>query len=76
MTGVQTCALPISQTGLVLPFQNTGDTYHVPLSIAGFYRVNESLNVSLTFSLLSLIGGGSGNGFDARVLTLGGSYAL
>jgi hypothetical protein len=65
-----------AQTGLALPFQNTGDTYFVPLSIAGFYRVNESLNVSLTFSLPRLIGGGSGNGIDGRVLTLGGSYAL
>jgi hypothetical protein len=65
-----------AQSGLLLPFQNTGDTYSIPLSIAGFYRVNESLNVSLTFSLPSLIGGGSLSGIDARVLTLGGSYAL
>jgi hypothetical protein len=64
------------QTGVLLPFQNTGDTYDIPLSIGGFYHVNESLNVSLTFSLPALVGGGSGTGFDARVLTLGGTYAL
>jgi hypothetical protein len=64
------------QTGLVLPFQATGDTYRVPLSIGGHYHLNESVNLSLAFSLLQLIGGGSSTGFDVRTLTLGGTYAF
>jgi hypothetical protein len=64
------------QTGLILPFQATGDTWAVPLSIGGFYTVNESINVNLAFSLLALVGGGASTGFDARSLTLGGTYAF
>lgn len=64
------------QVGVVLPFENTGDTYSIPLSIGGHYRVNDSLNVSLAFSLPRLVGGGSGTGADTRTLTLGGTYAF
>lgn len=64
------------QTGFLLPLQNTGDNYAIPLSLGVHYRVNESFNVSLAFSLLKLIGGGSGTGFDTRSLTLGGTYAF
>lgn len=65
------------QLGVVLPLEHTGDTYSVPLSIGGHYRVNESLSVTLALSFLRLIGGGdSGNGIDTRSLTLGGTYAL
>jgi hypothetical protein len=65
------------QTGFQIPFQNTGDLYAIPLSIGAHYRVNESLNVSLAFSLPRLIGGSlGGNGFDVRSLTLGGTYAF
>jgi hypothetical protein len=64
------------QSGFILPLQNTGDTYSIPLTIGGFYHVNESLDLNLSFGLPRLVGGGSGTGFDSRVLTLGGSYAL
>ena len=65
-----------AQTGLVLPLEDTADAYSVPLSVGAFYKVNDQLNVTAAFSLLSLVGGGSGNGIDARSLTLGGSYAF
>jgi len=64
------------QVGFVLPLQDTGDAYRLPLSIGGHYRVNDMLSVSLAFSLPALVGGGSGTGLDARSLTLGGSYAF
>jgi hypothetical protein len=64
------------QLGAVLPFENTGDTYRIPLSIGGFFQVNESINVNLAFSLLAVAGGGSATGFDNRTLTLGGTYAF
>jgi hypothetical protein len=64
------------QTGAIVPFEETADTWSVPLSIGGFYHVNESINVNLAFSLPKLLGGGEGTGVDARSLTLGGSYAF
>lgn len=64
------------QVGAVLPLQATGDTYQIPLSIGGHYHVNESLNVNLAFSLPAVAGGGTNTGFDARTLTLGGTYAF
>jgi hypothetical protein len=64
------------QLGAVVPFENTGDTYRIPLSIGGHFAVNESINVNLAFSLLAVAGGGSATGFDARTLTLGGTYAF
>lgn len=64
-----------AQVGLVLPLENTGDTYSLPLSIGAFYHVNDQLNVTAAFSLPRLIAG-SGGGIDARSLTLGGSYAF
>jgi hypothetical protein len=63
------------QTGVILPLENT-DAWALPLSIGGFYHVNDSINVNLAFSLLALVGGGDSTGFDARSLTLGGSYAF
>jgi hypothetical protein len=62
------------QTGLSLPFSNTGDFYAVPLSIFGRYRVMPKLSLGLAFTFLELIG--KTGGADARSLTLGGSYAL
>jgi hypothetical protein len=64
-----------AQSGLVLPLQNTGDAYAVPLSVGAFYKVNDQLNVTAAFSLPRLIAGSSG-GIDVRSLTLGGSYAF
>lgn len=64
-----------AQSGFVLPLENTGDFYAIPLSIGAHYHVNDQLNVSVAFSLPRLVGGGSG-GIDVRSLTLGGSYAF
>lgn len=64
-----------AQVGLVLPLENTGDAYAVPLSIGAFYRVTEQFNATAAFSLPRLIAASSG-GIDARSLTLGGSYAF
>jgi hypothetical protein len=65
-----------AQLGVVLPLEDAGDFYSIPLSIGGIYHVDESLNVTLAFSLSRLVGGGSGTGFDTRSLTLGGTYAF
>lgn len=64
-----------AQTGLVLPLEDTGDTYAVPLSVGAFYKVNDQVNVTAAFSLPQLIAASSG-GIDVRTITLGGSYAF
>lgn len=64
------------QTGLILPFQQTGDTWQLPVSIGVHYLVTEHLNLTAVFSLLRLAGGSSAGAFDERSLTIGGSYAL
>lgn len=66
------------QTGFVIPFEDTGDRYAIPLSIGAHYHLNESVNLTLALSLPRLIASSSGGltGFDARVLTLGGNYAF
>jgi hypothetical protein len=64
------------QSGFVLPLQNTGDFYAIPLSLGGHYHVNESLDVNLAFSLPRLIAKSPNNAFDNRALTLGGTYAF
>ncbi|HET7504538.1 MAG TPA: hypothetical protein VFK02_26130 [Kofleriaceae bacterium] len=65
-----------AQTGVVLPFENTGDNYRVPFSVGGNFQVNEALSVTAAFSLLAVVGGGAATGFDARTFTLGGTYAF
>jgi hypothetical protein len=64
------------QSGFIVPFQDTGNAYAIPLSIGAHYHVNESLNVYLAFSLPALISGQALKGFDLRSLTLGGTYAF
>ena len=65
------------QVGVVLPFQNAGDTFAIPLSIGGHYQATADLNVNLAFSLPLLAGGSlQPTGVDARTLTLGGTYAF
>lgn len=66
------------QVGVVLPFEDAGDTYQIPLSIGAHYTVNESLMATLALSL-PVLAGGDGNikkGIDARSVTLGGTYAF
>ena len=66
-----------AQTGLILPFKATGDTYAVPLSIGAHYLVTPQLRLLFVFSLPRLVGGNTGgNGFDVRSITIGGAYAL
>lgn len=70
------------QTGLALQFEDAGDNYSIPLSLAGRYQVTKELGVGLAFSLPQLIapskvdGVERPHGLDVRTLMLGGSYAL
>ena len=79
-TGLYTVAPKIAvalQLGFVLPIEDIGNTYAIPLSIGAHYDVNESATVNLAFSLPLLVTGlPGGSGFDARSLTLGGTYAF
>jgi hypothetical protein len=63
------------QTGAVLPVDNTGDTFRIPLSIGAHYTLNESLNLFLAFSFPIIVAGTNG-GIDARSITLGANYAF
>jgi hypothetical protein len=63
------------QLGVVLPIENLGDGYAIPLSIGGHYQATESLNLNLAISLPRLVAKAP-SGFDARTLTLGGTYAF
>ncbi len=63
------------QLGVVLPLENLGDGYAIPLSIGGHYQATENLNLNLAFSLPRLVAKAP-SGFDARTLTLGGTYAF
>lgn len=62
------------QTGVVLPFTKTSDTWAIPLSIAARYAVSPKFGLGLAFSFPELIGGTSTA--KARTLLLGGSYAF
>jgi hypothetical protein len=64
------------QTGFILPFQETGDTWSLPFSIGVHYLALDKLNLTAAFTLTRLLGGGSADAFDGRSLTIGGSYAL
>jgi hypothetical protein len=64
------------QVALTVPFEETGDTWLLGLSIGAQYMVNEQISADLAFSLPALAGGPDGTGADARVLTLGVGYAL
>jgi hypothetical protein len=78
VTGYYTVAPKIAlsaQTGAVLPVDNTGDTFRIPLSIGAHYTLNESLNLFLAFTFPAIVAGSNG-GIDARTLTLGATYAF
>jgi len=64
------------QIGVDLPFQDTGDTWSLPVSLGFHYLVTEKLEMNFSFTLTRLAGGGDAGAFDGRALTLGGSYAL
>lgn len=64
------------QSGVLLPFEDPGRTYAVPISLGVQYRVSEPFHLTLAVSFIDLIGGSAAAGTDLRSLTVGGSYAL
>jgi hypothetical protein len=64
------------QTGAVLPLENLGDGFAIPLSIGSLLQATDSFSLSVAFSLPFLASGGTQSGFDARTLTIGGAYAF
>jgi len=62
------------QAGLALPFENTSDSWTIPLAIAARYAVSPKFGLGLAFSFPALIGGTSTA--KIRTLTLGGTYAF
>jgi hypothetical protein len=60
------------QTGFVLPFSATGDTWQVPLSLGAQYALKPKLAVVGAFSLPAVLGGDFlPTGIDGRSLTIG-----
>ncbi|HEX4418155.1 MAG TPA: hypothetical protein VH165_09675 [Kofleriaceae bacterium] len=80
VTGLYTVAPKIAvavQLGVILPFEDAGDNFEIPLSIGGHYNVNESLNVNAAFTLSAVVGGSNvQTGADGRAFTIGGTYAF
>ncbi len=65
------------QAGAIVPFNETGDTFAISLSIGAQYMVTEKIMADAAFSLPALAGGDAlETGATARVFTLGVGYAL
>ncbi|HWM88493.1 MAG TPA: hypothetical protein VNO33_21705, partial [Kofleriaceae bacterium] len=64
------------QLATTVPFNETGDTWLLGLSVGAQYMVNEQIMADLAFTLPALAGGPDGTGADLRVITLGVGYAL
>jgi hypothetical protein len=69
------------QVAAVVPFENAGDLFFIPVSLGATYQIDYRLSVDVAFTLLRLAGGSGydligGTGFDARTLTLGVGYAF
>ncbi len=65
-----------AQVALALPFDNTGDTWRIPVSVVGNYLVGQQWYVFGAFTLQSVVGGDlTPDAFDGRVLSLGVGYA-
>jgi hypothetical protein len=65
------------QVGVVLPFNETGDTYTIPVSVGGQFMVTDKIAADAAFSLPFLAGGELvETGADARAITVGVSYAM
>lgn len=62
------------QTGVVLPFTDTGTTWAIPVAIAGRFAITPHFGLGLAFAFPDLFGGASTTNF--RTLTLGGTYAF
>ena len=78
MYGVTPKVAAAFQVGLVLPFEQAGDNYFVPVSVGGNYMLNKRASVDAAFTFLHLAGGGNvgATGADSRTFTIGGGYAL
>lgn len=64
------------QTGFVLPLQNTGDFFAIPLALGARYVVTPVITVEGALSFPQLLGGEATAGFDGRVFTVGASYLM
>lgn len=65
------------QTGIVLPFDNTGELWRLPLSVGATFGINDKLSVGGAFSLIALAGGDLlPDAFDGRTFTLTAGYTL
>ncbi|WP_428261318.1 hypothetical protein [Haliangium sp.] len=65
------------QTGIVLPFTDVGNLWRIPLSVGGRFLITGGIWAEAAFTLPAVAGGdGITNGFDARVLTVGGGVVL
>jgi hypothetical protein len=66
------------QLGLVLPFENAGKTFFIPVSVGADYMLSKRASVDGAFTVLHLAAGddAGGKGFDVRTFTLGGGYAF
>lgn len=62
------------QSGLVLPFTDTGKTWAIPVAIAARFAITPHFGLGLAFAFPELFGGASTT--DDRTLTLGGTYAF
>jgi hypothetical protein len=65
------------QTGLAWQLEHAGDATVISFALAGRYQVTKELGLGLAFALPRLVAPKKTMyGFDARTLTLGGSYAF
>jgi hypothetical protein len=65
------------QSGAVIPFGQTGDTYTVPLSFGAHVSPVGALQLSLLFTMPMVLGGSAVDaGARQRSLSMGGSYAF
>lgn len=62
------------QTGIAGPLDGFGDSYIIPLNVAGMYQVDSKLGVGGAFGFGNIAGKGSSA--DSRNLTLFANYAL
>jgi hypothetical protein len=65
-----------AQTGVLLPFEATGDTWSLPFSLGAQLAATDAIFVEAAFTLIRLAGGSDAGAFDGRTFTLGGGYAF
>lgn len=67
-----------AQVGVILPFEDAGQEYQIPLSIGAHYTLDNSVTLNAALSLTALGGGDAiiDTGVNGRSLTLGGTYAF